>query len=384
MRIGIGRVGRWLNAGGPLLWPAPTRFGVAILLTVLALGLRFLIAPQEVGIPFVTFFPAATLAALIGGLWPGLFATLLGAMAALFFFVPPFNAFKVETGGLLSSLVFCLDQVVVCSAIEALRRYHRASLETSAALRAAHAGEARARRQAERANDAKSRFLAAASHDLRQPYQALRLYHAAMEGKIADPAALAELLRGMDRALAAGEGLLQSLLDLSTLEAGIVVSRPIEVDAADLVEAIGLRHQPVAEAKGLVFRLDADHATLMIDPVLLGRLLDNLIVNAIRYTERGHIRIGFRCRGGRAWFLVADTGIGIAAEHSDAVFEEFFQIGNPARDATKGVGLGLAVVSKMAELMGIRVRLRSLLGKGTVFKVELPAKAVADGEVGGC
>jgi len=348
------------------------RYGIAVGLTGLAMALRLLIAPQENGIPFVTFFPAATLAALIGGLGPGLVATFLGALLAVFLFMPPFNSVKVESGGGLASLVFCLDQLVVCSAIEALRRHYQTSVESAKALREACVFAARAQLAAERANDAKSRFLAAASHDLRQPYQAMRLYHATMESRIHDPAAMADLLQRMDVALGAGEGLLQSLLDLSTLDAGIVTARPVTVVAAELLDRIGMRHRPVAEAKGLDLVLAADPGQLHADPVLLGRLLDNLIVNAIRYTPSGRIHVAFRRRGGRAQFLIGDTGIGIAPEHREEVFEEFFQVGNSARGGEYGVGLGLAVVRKMAALMGLTLRMKSRLGKGTVFAVVMP------------
>ena len=361
-----------LTAGGPLVLSLGARYLVAVGLTGLALTLRFLIAPQDSGIPFVTFFPAATLAALIGGLGPGMVATALGAMSAVFFFMAPFNEFKLEAGGALASLVFCLDQLVVCSAIEAMRRYYHNSLDSAKALREASVLAARAQLAAERANDAKSRFLAAASHDLRQPYQAIRLYHATMERRIGDPVALADLLQRMDAALGAGEGLLQSLLDVSTLDAGIVTARPVTVVAAELLDQIGMRHRPVAEAKGLDFVLDADAGGLHADPVLLGRLLDNLIVNAIRYTPSGRIRLAFRRRGGRAQFLVGDTGIGIAPEHREDVFEEFFQVGGATRGGTDGVGLGLAVVRKMAALMGLTLRMKSRLGKGTVFAVLMP------------
>jgi len=371
-----------LISGGPKVLSLGSRYLIAGGLTGLAVAVRFAIAPQDAGIPFVTFFPAATLAALIGGFGPGMLATALGAVAAMYFFLAPINSFAVEPSGYLAALVFCLDQLVVCSAIETMRRYYQNSIDSAKALRQASVLAARAQQAAERASEAKSRFLAAASHDLRQPYQAMRLYHATMENRLNDPAAMADLLERMDAALAAGEGLLQSLLDLSTLDAGIVTARPAMVVAADLLGQIGMRHRPVAEAKGLDFRLDAEPGAVWTDPVLLGRLLDNLIVNAIRYTEKGRIRVSFRSSGGRARFLVADSGIGIAPEHREEVFEEFFQVGNSARAGVNGVGLGLAVVRKMAALMKLSIKMRSRLGRGTVFAVGLDQPGAVSSSAG--
>ena len=364
-----------LTTRGPSTLSRSARYLVAAGLTGLAFGLRLLIAPQDAGIPFVTFFPAATLAAMIGGIWAGLFATGCGAVLAVYFFMAPLGTFKSQPEALLSALVFCLDEVVVCTAIETMRRYYQHFVDTAEALRLTSAAEARTRRAAEQANAAKSRFLAAASHDLRQPYQALRLYHAALQSRAHEPAAVLDLLQRMDAAMAAGETLLQSLLDLSTLDAGIVEPKPVRVRSPDIIEAIALRHRPVAEAKGLAFHLKPGDGVLLVDPVLLGRLLDNLVANAIRYTASGSVHVAFRRCAGRPTFVVRDTGIGIALEHQEAVFEEFFQVGNPARDRAHGVGLGLAVARRTAALMGLELKMRSRLGQGTLFAVRVPGAA---------
>ncbi len=370
----LGRLAR-LAARGPSELSRPGRYLVAVGFTGLALALRLLIAPQGAGIPFVTFFPAATLAAMIGGIWAGLFATGCGALLAMYFFMAPLDSFKANPEVILGALVFCLDEVVVCAAIETMRRYYQRFIATADALRVASVAEAQTRLAAERADAAKSRVLAAASHDLRQPFQALRLYHAALSARTHEPAAILDLLQRMDAAMAAGETLLQSLLELSTLDAGIVESRPVNVRAADVIGAVGLRHRPVAEAKGLAFRLTPGDGVLSVDPVLLGRLLDSLVANAIRYTPRGSVRVAFGHCGGRPTFVVRDTGIGIAAEHQEAVFEEFFQVGNPARDRSHGIGLGLAVARRTAALMGLDLKMRSRLGHGTLLAVTLPYAA---------
>jgi len=369
--VGIRRCAE-LAALGPTRLNRSVRYGAAILLIALATGVRLAIAPQEVGIPYVTYFPAATLAAVLGGLGTGLVATLLGVITASYLFIPPFGAAKFTTEALASALVFCVDEVIVCSAIEALRHYYRGYVATLSALKDAHAAEHAARLEAERANEAKSRFLAAASHDLRQPYQAMRLFLAALQIKTLTPDRRDEVLRNMDVAMAAGEELLRSLLDISTLDAGVVSPKVVEIRLADIDRTVARRHRPVAEAKGLTLRVRLCDGTAQADPVLLGRILDNLVTNAVRYTRSGGILVACRLRAGHPTFEVWDTGIGIAPHHLDNIFEEFFQVANPERDRGKGVGLGLAVVSKMAKLMGLSVTVASRAGRGTRFRVSLP------------
>lgn len=228
-----------------------------------------------------------------------------------------------------------------------------------------------AREQAERANEAKSRFLAAASHDLRQPFQAMRLFRAALTPHLTDPRA--EIVAGkLDEAMNAGEQLLNTLLDVSTLEAGIVTARPVPVSAADLLDRLAREFQPQVEARDLRFKVASRAATIVTDPVLLERMLRNLLHNAVRYTEQGGILIGARRRGDRLVFQVVDTGLGIPADQQEKVFEDFYQIGNASRDRTRGLGLGLSVVARMARLLDHPVTLRSLAGRGSVFSVSVP------------
>jgi len=226
----------------------------------------------------------------------------------------------------------------------------------------------KAREEAERANEAKSRFLAAASHDLRQPFQAMRLFRAALAPFLTDPRAEAVVSK-LDEAMTAGEQLLKALLDVSTLEAGIISPKPIPVSAAELIERLGREVQPQVEARGLRMRILARPALVMTDPVLLERMLRNLLHNAVRYTDRGGILIGARRRGDHLLFQVVDTGIGIPEEEQAKVFEDFYQVGNPGRDRSRGLGLGLSVVERMARLLGHTVSVRSVPDKGSVFSV---------------
>lgn len=359
-------------ARGPTL-SLPIRYLLASGLTLAAVLVRLAITPQEDGLPYVTFFPAATLAAIFGGLGAGLFATVLGAGIAVYLFIPPFDTVKFDASAMISASVFIFDEVIVCSAIEAMRRYYLSYVDTVSALEAANATAERARFDAERANEAKSRFLAAASHDLRQPYQALRLYHAALQARTAPEAVTEDILARMDHAMAAGEDLLQSLLQLSTLDAGIIVPKPVDVQVKDVMTSMEHHHRPVAEEKGLKFRVSKREGMVHIDPVLLGRILDNLVSNAIRYTETGGVLVAFRLRDGKPTFEVWDTGVGIPPDHQEAVFEEFYQIGNDGRERSKGTGLGLAVVSRMANLMGLRIAMTSRPGQGTRIGVTVPA-----------
>lgn len=237
-----------------------------------------------------------------------------------------------------------------------------------------------AREAAEQANHAKSRFLASASHDLRQPFQAMRLFSAALAPYLDTPAAL-NIAAKLDEAMTAGELLLKALLDISTLEAGIVTPRPMAVSAAELIERLAREFQPQAEARGLSLRCHAAAGLVWTDPVLLERMLRNLLHNAVRYTARGGIVLAARRRGGCMVFEVWDTGLGIAEAEHGKVFEDFYQIGNPERDRSRGLGLGLSVVARTARLLGHSVALRSRPGHGSVFavtaKLTVPQEQVA-------
>lgn len=228
-----------------------------------------------------------------------------------------------------------------------------------------------ARWEAERANIAKSRFLAAASHDLRQPFQAMRLFYHAMEPHVASSRA-APMHTGLGKAMAAGEGLLKALLDVSTLDAGSVRPAVQAVLLDSVVQPLIAEFAPLAERRGLTLRCRLLPGAVRTDPLLLGRILRNLLSNALRYTERGGVLVACRRRGEGAVIQVWDTGTGIAAEHLSVVFDDFVQLGNPERDRTKGLGLGLPIARRTARLLGSDVTVRSRHGRGSVFSVALP------------
>jgi signal transduction histidine kinase len=176
----------------------------------------------------------------------------------------------------------------------------------------------------------------------------------------------------MENALDGLRLLLNSLLDMSKLDAGVVVPTMEEVDLGQMFDRLAEEYRIRAAEKGLEFRLVPTTLSLVSDPALLERLLRNLIENALRYTPVGRILLGCRQVDGNARIMVADTGIGIAPEHQEAVFEEFHQVANSARDRNQGLGLGLAIVRRLASLLGGRVELQSELGKGCRFTLVLP------------
>ncbi|GLR82298.1 PAS domain S-box protein [Azospirillum oryzae] len=225
--------------------------------------------------------------------------------------------------------------------------------------------------EADRANVAKSKFLAAASHDLRQPVQAMMLFQSALEERLAGHPAF-RLLKSLGEAMGGLRMLLDSLLDVSKLDAGLIVPTPVDMPVGPLLERLGAEYHAQAVAKDLRLRVVPSGATIRSDPALLERILRNLIENALRYTERGGVLIGCRRKGGNLHIDVIDTGIGIQPDKHEEIFEEFFQVGNPERDRSKGLGLGLAVVRRLARLLGHRIELRSLPGRGSMFRVEVP------------
>ena len=235
-----------------------------------------------------------------------------------------------------------------------------------------------ARDRAEQANLSKSKFLAAASHDLRQPLQSAFLFTEALQPHVRDAGGREKLMH-LERGLDALKGLLDSLLDVSSLDAGTITPAIEDVPLAPLFEELAAAYRPVASGKGLTFHIDADGGGISVrsDRTLLARMLRNIIENAIRYTAEGGIRIACKRSADRVTIDVADTGIGIPPEHLERVWEEFHQVGNPERDRQQGTGLGLAIVRRISALLDHPVSVRSAPGRGTVFSIALPASRSA-------
>ncbi|TWA87363.1 PAS domain S-box-containing protein [Azospirillum brasilense] len=225
--------------------------------------------------------------------------------------------------------------------------------------------------EADRANVAKSKFLAAASHDLRQPVQAMMLFQSALEERLGGHPA-APLLDSMGLAMDGLRMLLDSLLDVSKLDAGLIVPQLQDLAIGPMIEQLAAEYHPQAQAKGLRLRAVPCALTIRSDPALLMRILRNLVENALRYTERGGLLIGCRRRGDRLRIEVMDSGIGIRSDKHEEIFEEFFQVANQERDRSKGLGLGLAVVRRLARLLGHTIHLRSRPGRGSAFCIDVP------------
>jgi signal transduction histidine kinase/CheY-like chemotaxis protein len=235
---------------------------------------------------------------------------------------------------------------------------------------------------AERATLAKTRFLAAASHDLRQPTHALGLFIARL-GQIPANAQIRELVGNLDASVQAMQDLLDGLLDLSRLDAGAVQVQLRLISLQELIDALAAPLQPVAQEKGLRLRLRPSGLWVMSDPVLLQRMLMNLTHNALRYTQQGTVLVSCRrTEGGQCVRIdVSDSGVGISGANQAEIFTEFFQVSNPGRDRTRGMGLGLSIVERSAKLLGHVVSVRSELGCGTRFSITLPLAIAPDDAV---
>jgi signal transduction histidine kinase len=264
---------------------------------------------------------------------------------------------------LIGSVLMMLATVLGAGVItRMLRSNERSMVELGAAKEAA-----------ETASAMKTRFLTAASHDLRQPIQAINLFLHSLErtGLSDDQRKIFHHLFMSAHSLG---DVLNALLDISKIDAGFVDVHLEVTPANDLLRKIESEMAPMAAARNLEFDVHylRHDLSLITDPYLLTGILRNVVGNAIKYSEHGGVLIGIRRRGEGAVIQVWDTGIGIAPEHLKHVFEEFFQVGNPERDKTKGLGLGLSIVKRLAGLIDAELRCRSRLGRGTLFEIGLP------------
>jgi signal transduction histidine kinase len=237
-----------------------------------------------------------------------------------------------------------------------------------AGLHAANQRLQEARKEAEAANVAKTHFLAAASHDLRQPMQALSMYVSVLEERVTDAASL-RVVDGIELSVKALERLFDSLLDISKIESGVIKPTPIAFPLMPLIDRVVAAERPLAMRKGLDLRVVRTSVSVTSDPALLDRMLKNLVTNAIRYTERGRIVVGCRRAGrGRLRLEVVDSGVGIPAHEHERIFDEYYQL--PGSSA-QGIGLGLPIVKGLGDLLRHAVTVRSAVGRGSVFSIEL-------------
>jgi two-component system CheB/CheR fusion protein len=248
-----------------------------------------------------------------------------------------------------------VEGVVITFADSTERRHTTDALET-------------AKRQAERATIAKSRFLAVASHDLRQPLQTLALLQGLLaitvEGEKAQ-----KLVARFDETLGAMSGMLNTLLDINQIEAGTVRAEMIGFPINDLLDRLADEFAYQAHAQGLTLRVVPCGLSVSSDPRLLEQMIRNLLSNALKYTKHGKVLLGCRRREGMLSIEIWDTGIGIPDEELQAIFEEYHQLDNAAHERSRGLGLGLSIVKRLGNLLGHEVRVRSKPGKGSVFTI---------------
>ncbi|HEY2036183.1 MAG TPA: ATP-binding protein [Steroidobacteraceae bacterium] len=231
-----------------------------------------------------------------------------------------------------------------------------------------------ARESAERANLAKSRFLATASHDLRQPLQTLSLLNGTLRRVVRDPIA-GEAVAQQGQAIDAMSRLTNALLDISKLESGAIRPDPADFAVAALFEEMRNEFASVAASKGLELRIEAAAPSAHSDPSLVGQILRNLIANAIKYTHRGWVRLrSAPCPAG-VRLEVADTGIGIPADHLPYIYDEFYQVGIASNTSREGYGLGLSIVHRLVKLLSLKLEVQSEVGRGSTFTLEMPTGA---------
>ena len=228
-----------------------------------------------------------------------------------------------------------------------------------------------ARESADRANQAKSRFLATASHDLRQPLQTLALLNGALRRLIADPDAV-EALVHQDQAIAAMSRLLNALLDISKLESGAIRPDPRDFPVSALFEEMRREFSSLASGKGLELRTVPSSACAHSDRALVGQIVRNLLSNAVKYTARGAVELRCIPAAQTVQIAVVDSGIGIPADQLEHIFEEFYQVGVASNTTREGYGLGLSIVRRVVALLGLKITVTSELGRGTTFTLELP------------
>lgn len=345
--------------------------------------------------PFVSAVDAAFLTVIYGTLSIGVtvgnaglpkatypYVITLQALLSLLWIVFP----HAESGNywksyLLSSLLFLMIPTLL-GVSKDIYRLFSSSVEMRQKFANINNQLSQALSESQAANAAKTRFLAAASHDLRQPVHTLSLLTAALISRNSSSTnndeRITEITQTMDSSLQSLAVQLDSLLDISKLDAGIITPHCEDIDVIAIAKRMEQEFLPLANEKHLSLSVNLpESATAFTDNTLLERLLRNLMANAIKYTETGHIDLSIVCDKDIHIHL-KDTGIGIAKDQQKLVFEEFYQVGNQHRDRSKGLGLGLSIVSRLCKLLDIKLDLQSNLGQGSEFTLHLRRSAVVN------
>lgn len=240
-----------------------------------------------------------------------------------------------------------------------------------------------AREQAERANRAKSGFLAAASHDLRQPLQTLTLLSSVLSRTVPSDSKAASAVASQGEALRAMSRLLNSLLDISRLETGAVTPDVTDCAVREIFTGLRAEFAALAESKGLELLVEDCEDRVRTDPALLGRIVQNLVGNAIRYTREGCVRLRGRAEPETVRIEVLDTGTGIPANELERIFDEFYQTPSSGAAGREGLGLGLSIARRTADLLGHPIEVSSTVGEGSCFAVSVPKASAAGADARG-
>ena len=300
------------------------------------------------------------------------------------------DVYSLQLAGILL-LIFSLTTLLARNYRQALQRVIELKLhadELLQQLRLEKQAADQARQEAEVANRAKTQFFTAASHDLRQPLHAMGLFAEALRHKSHDVEVI-HLVNSINGSVDALESLFSELLDITRIDTGGVEVHPQGFEVGDILRKLRLHFEPTAFEKGLGLRLRGGRHVVHADPLLVERILRNLVSNAIRYTLDGTVLVAARRRGDRVLLQVWDTGVGIPVDEQQRIFEEFYQVapttladGSSTAQAQqrKGLGLGLAIVKRLAELMGVPLEVRSQPGRGTVFCLSLPVGKLPRGQ----
>jgi PAS domain S-box-containing protein len=262
------------------------------------------------------------------------------------------------------------ERVLVAAAIRDVTDRKHVEAELVLARKVAE----QAREAADRANSAKSRFLATASHDLRQPLQTLALLNGTLRRMVRDPESL-QAVSQQEQAIASMSRLLNALLDISKLESGMIKPEATEFTVARLFEELHQEFSRMAADKGLQLQVETSRDIAHSDPTLVEQVLRNLISNAIKYTRQGLVRVRCLKSGQQIRIEVFDTGIGIPNDQIAYIFDEFYQVGVPTHSLREGYGLGLNIVQRIVRLLDLQLDVRSEVGTGSVFILSLPAGA---------
>jgi signal transduction histidine kinase len=348
-----------------------------------ALGLLFFDPQDPLRLTILAIVISAMMASAtnsLGAYWPANLAFSTLCTSAITFQCLVDDSPKIQTLGVLGILYLAFTSSYARSIARTIRESLQLRFENQALVN----GLRDAKERAEVANLSKTRFLAAASHDLRQPIHAMNLCLPVLRRLTPDSAAIAATMGTVtDRiqtSLDSMGKLLHLLLDVSRLDAGALEPKLEPCSVGQCLQTVADQVQSQAESKGLVLRVvDRDHWVLC-DAVMLQSMLSNLVHNAVRYTDRGGVLLGTRQRGDRIWIEVWDTGRGVPAEELPKLCEEFFQASNAHRQhsQTRGFGLGLAIVRRMAQLCGGELHIRSHLGRGSRFSIALPMSQAAE------